>query len=665
MNNEHRIAEEAVRESEQRWRSLTEALPQLVWSATPDGACDYFSTQWTEYTGVAESELLGWRWMDVLHPDDRASTRQFWTDSVAGRRAYDVEYRVRRHDGAYGWFKTRGGPIRDSNGDIVKWFGTCTDITDGKRAEEALRESEQRWRSLTEALPQLVWSATPDGACDYFSTRWTEYTGVADSELLGWRWMGVLHPEDRESTRQFWTDSVAGRRAYDVEYRVRRHDGAYGWFKTRGVPIRDSNGDIVKWFGTCTDITDGKRAEEALRHREQELRKARNELEKKVAERTSELRRSEAYLAEAQRLTRTGSWALTVATREIVHLSDQFYQIFGLDPERGTPSLQTVRQLIHPEDRSTAAEIVDKAIRKGKGFELDYRIVLPEGTVKFIRVVAHPVFNTSGDLVEFLGTVVDVTERKRAEEDLRESERRYREGQIELAHVNRVTTMGQLTASIAHEVNQPIAAAVTNADAGLRWLAAQPPNLEEVRDAFVHIIKASNQASEVVGRIRALIKKLPARKASLDINETILETIVLTRSEMRRHCILLQTELANGLPRIWGDRVQLQQVILNLIMNAIEAMSEVSEGSRVLLIGTGADTPDGVTIAVRDSGPGLKPESFGHLFDPFYTTKPAGMGMGLSICRSIIEAHGGRLWAIANAPRGAVFQFTLHQDHAS
>jgi PAS domain S-box-containing protein len=665
MNNEHRIAEEAVRESEQRWRSLTEALPQLVWSATPDGACDYFSTQWTEYTGVAESELLGWRWMGVLHPDDRESTRQFWTDSVAGRRAYDVEYRVRRHDGAYGWFKTRGGPIRDSNGDIVKWFGTCTDITDGKRAEEALRESEQRWRSLTEALPQLVWSATPDGACDYFSTRWTEYTGVAESELLGWRWMGVLHPDDRESTRQFWTDSVAGRRAYDVEYRVRRHDGAYGWFKTRGVPIRDSNGDIVKWFGTCTDITDGKRAEEALRHREQELRKARNELEKKVAERTSELRRSEAYLAEAQRLSHTGSWALTVATREIVHLSDQFYQIFGLDPERGMPSLQTVRQLIHPEDRFTAAEIVDKAIRKGKGFELDYRIVLPEGTIKFIHVVAHPVFNTSGDLVEFLGTVVDVTERKRAEEDLRESERRYREGQIELAHVNRVTTMGQLTASIAHEVNQPIAAAVTNADAGLRWLAAQPPNLEEVRDAFVHIIKASNQASEVVGRIRALIKKLPARKASLDINETILETIVLTRSEMRRHCILLQTELANGLPRIWGDRVQLQQVILNLIMNAIEAMSEVSEGSRVLLIGTGADTSDGVTIAVRDSGPGLKPESLGHLFDPFYTTKPAGMGMGLSICRSIIEAHGGRLWAIANAPRGAVFQFTLHQDHAS
>jgi PAS domain S-box-containing protein len=373
---------------------------------------------------------------------------------------------------------------------------------------------------------------------------------------------------------------------------------------------------------------------------------------------------SEAYLAEAQRLTRTGSWALTVATRETVHLSDQFYQIFGFGPESGIPSFQIIHQRIHPEDRPTAAEIVDRAIREGKSFELDHRIVLPEGIIKFIHVVAHPVFNTSGDLVEFVGTVMDVTERKRAEEDLRESERRYREGQIELAHVNRVTTMGQLTASIAHEVNQPIAAAVTNADAGLRWLAAQPPNLEEVRDAFDHIIKASNQASEVVGRIRALIKKLPARKASLDINETIFETIALTRSEMRRHCISMQTELANGLPRIWGDRVQLQQVILNLIMNAIEAMSEVSEGSRVLLIGTGADTPDGVTVAVRDSGPGLKPQSLDHLFDPFYTTKPAGMGMGLSICRSIIEAHGGRLWATANAPRGAAFQFTVYAKNS-
>ena len=240
-----------------------------------------------------------------------------------------------------------------------------------------------------------------------------------------------------------------------------------------------------------------------------------------------------------------------------------------------------------------------------------------------------------------------------------------REAQTELAHVNRVATMGQLTASIAHEVNQPIAAAVTNASAGLRWLAAQPPDLKEIRDAFEGIIKASNQASEVVSRIRGLIKKVPEQKAPLDVNEAILETIALTRSEMQQHGILLKTELANDVPQILGDRVQLQQVILNLIMNAIEAMSETSQGPRELLVRSEIDVPDGLMVTVRDWGPGFKPESLNHLFDPFYTTKPAGMGMGLSICRSIIEAHGGRLWATANAPRGAVFQFTLHQDDAS
>src|ERR1700682_5793067 len=219
--------------------------------------------------------------------------------------------------------------------------------------------------------------------------------------------------------------------------------------------------------------------------------------------------------------------------------------------------------------------------------------------------------------------------------------------------------MGQLTASIAHEVNQPIAAAVTSADAGLRWLAAQPPDLEEGRDAFDRIIKAGDQAGEVIRRIRALIRKVPERKAFLDVNETILETIALTRSEMQRHRILLQTELANGLPRIWGDRVQLQQVILNLIMNAIEAMSENNEGLRELLISTSMDTPGGVIVAVRDSGPGLIPESHDRLFDPFYTTKLTGMGMGLSICRSITEAHGGRLWATANIPQGASFHLRL------
>jgi NO-binding membrane sensor protein with MHYT domain len=246
-------------------------------------------------------------------------------------------------------------------------------------------------------------------------------------------------------------------------------------------------------------------------------------------------------------------------------------------------------------------------------------------------------------------------ERKRAEQALRQA-------QAELAHVNRVTTMGQLAASIAHEINQPITAVVTNARAGLLWLAARPPDLDKVREAFDRIIKAGNQAGEIIGRIRALIKKAPPRKEDLEINEAILEVIALTHGEVVKNGVSLRTQLAAGLPLVQGDRVQLQQVILNLIVNAVEAMSGVSEGSRELLIGTREDALSGVLVVVQDSGPGLNPESFDRLFDPFYTTKPGGMGMGLSICRSIVEAHGGRIWASRTARPGVTIQFTLPVD---
>jgi PAS domain S-box-containing protein len=383
------------------------------------------------------------------------------------------------------------------------------------------------------------------------------------------------------------------------------------------------------------DLTERKRAEEALRE-------------------------SEGRLAEAQRIAHVGYWERDLGSN-LVTWSDETLRTFGLAPGDGRIAFTRYQELIHPEDRQTVVAAVSEALRGGPRYDVEYRVVRPNGEVRIVHSQGDVTRDESGQPRRMFGTVQDITERKRAEEDLRESERRYRETQMELAHVNRVTTMGQLTASIAHEVKQPIAAAVTNASAGLRWLAARPPNLNKVRDTLNGIIEAGNQASEVVDRIRGLSKKVPACRALLDVNEMILQTIALTRGEMQRRCILLQTELAKDLPSVVGDRVQLQQLILNLIMNAIEAMSEVSEGSRTLLIGSRADIPGGVIVTVKDSGPGLKPECLDHLFEPFYTTKPGGMGMGLSICRSIAEAHGGRLWASTNAPGGAVFQFTLSQ----
>ena len=389
-----------------------------------------------------------------------------------------------------------------------------------------------------------------------------------------------------------------------------------------------------------TNIRERERVEDALREQLTERRRA-----------EEELRRSEAYLAEGQRISHTGSWAWNVSTGELFW-SREHFRICGFDPETAKPSYPMFLERIHPKDRLFVEQTLDRAVRERSDLEMDYRIVLTDGSTKYLQSLGHPVIRESGDLVEFVGTVMDVTERKRAEEALREA-------QAELTHVTRVTTLGEMTASIAHEINQPLAAVVNNASACLRWLAGQVPNLEEARQSAALIIADGHRAGEIISRIRALAKKAPPQKDWVNINETILEVIALARSEVQGNRVSLQTQLSDDVPLIVGDRIQLQQVILNLITNAIEAMSGVDERSRVVQVGSSKDESQGVRVAVRDSGPGLDPKSLDHLFTAFYTTKPQGMGMGLAISRSIIEAHGGRLWAVPNDGPGATFQFTL------
>jgi C4-dicarboxylate-specific signal transduction histidine kinase len=370
------------------------------------------------------------------------------------------------------------------------------------------------------------------------------------------------------------------------------------------------------------------------------------------------LRRSEVYLSEAQKLSHTGSFGWDVSTGKI-YWSKETFRIFEFDPPT-EPALELVFHRTHPEDKELVRQTINRVSQERKHFDFEHRLLTPKGSVKYLRVVGRPSENGLGSF-EFVGAVTDITERKRAEEELRQKEASLREAQTELAHVSRVTTMGELAASIAHEVNQPLSGIVTNANAGLRWLAGEYPNLEEAREAMKRIIRDGNRAGDVVAQMRALFKKDGTPKEWLDINEAIEEVVVLTQSETRRNKVGLRMGLEGNLPPVMGNRVQLQQVIMNLILNAIEAMSTVEDRKRELLIRSQRGGGDEVRVAVQDSGMGLDPLIAERIFDAFHTTKPAGLGMGLSISRSIVESHGGRLWATPNDDFGTTFQFTLIQ----
>ncbi|HEV2863711.1 MAG TPA: PAS domain-containing protein [Pyrinomonadaceae bacterium] len=519
------------------------------------------------------------------------------------------------------------------------------DIDERRRAEEALAASERNLKLIIDTIPALAWSTGPDGSADFFNQHYLDYVGLSAEQVAGWGWTVALHPDDRDGLAAKWQRNMAAGEPGEAEARLRRYDGEYRWFLFRTNPLRDELGNIVKWYGTNTDIDDRKRAE-AQRDRTIEELQGQQEL---------------LHLAQKSARAMAFDWYLQ---QEVNAWSPEQEALYGLPPGSFDGTYQGWKKLIYPPDWPLLLKAIKHAHETGE-VAVEFRVQWPDGSVHWLATNGRMFFDGRGKPYRMVGFTSDVTPRKLAEEELRRSEALLAEARSELAHVSRVATLGALTASIAHEVNQPLSGIITNASTCLRMLAADPPNVEGARETARRTIRDGHRASDVIRRLRVLFGKKGAPAELVDLNEATREVIALSQSELRKGRVILRDELADDLPPVAGDRVQLQQVILNLLLNASEAMSGVDARPRQLVIKTERDEAERVRLSVRDAGVGFDPQYAERLFDAFYTTKDGGMGIGLSVSRSIIESHHGRLWAAPNDGPGATFSFSIPRSHGA
>jgi PAS domain S-box-containing protein len=494
MSKEGIRADEGLAGSEQELRLLVETIPALVWRAGPEGNLDYVNKRVLEYLGAPLGEVIGWGWMEKIHPDDVAFKVRTWLKNLESQTSHHAVCRIRGADGGYRWFTVRGEPARASGGRAQSWYGVLIDIDDRKKAEEALLESEYKLRQIIETVPGLVWSTGPDGEPTRLNQRILDYSGLRFEDFLHLGWKEFLHPDDFSATASAFYHAIETGTSYQAVHRLRRVDGEYRWHHARGEPLRDREGRIIQWFGLSIDIDEGKKAEEQL--------------------------------------------------------------------------------------RTT---------------------------------------------------------------------------QTSLARASQTATVAELSAAVAHEINQPLAAIIANAQTCQTWLSGESPNIARARVAVDRIVRDATAAAEVVRRIRALFKQAALEKFQLQSNEVVEEVWRLLQNEMNQRGILAELDLAQQLPPTAADRIQIQQVLINLIRNAADAMEAPDSPKRLVIRSRHVDGR--IVIEVCDSGPGLTEKE--RAFEPFYSTKPNGMGVGLTISRSIIQAHDGQLWARDNAPQGTIFAFTL------
>jgi PAS domain S-box-containing protein len=626
---ERKCAEQALRESERKHRQLIESVPCHFWSTNANGEPTYVNQRLLDYFGIRFEDQK--RDMTVLHPDDVAETERALNHAFQTGESFQRVHRLRRADGEYRWHRVRAEPLRDHSGNVIQWYGFSIDIDEAKKSEDRLRRREA-YLAETQRLTHTATGVYNATEVLYFSDEAFHLFGFDPMQGLPSReamWQRI-HPDDVETVNEKIEHALHEKRSLQNEFRLKLPDGTLKHVEAEILPVFSATGEFVEIIATAVDVTERKRAEDTLR-------------------------RGEAWLAQAQRLSHTGTWVLNGTTMRFLYWSNESYRIWGFDPLKGLPTRDEMWERIHPDDRERLWGEVQEALREKRDFLAEFKILLPDGTVKYVEANTHHEFSPLGALLEVVCTNVDVTERKHAQDEREQ----LRQLEADLAHINRVSTMGELAASLSHEILHPIATARNNARAGMRFLEMNPPNLDEAREALGCVVRDADRAKDIVGRIRNQIKRAPPRKERFDLNEAINEVIVMVRSAIAKNGVSVSARLMDGLVPVRGDRVQLQQVLVNLILNSVEAMGSVEDGPRELLIRTEQSQTGGILVAVRDSGPGIDPVNLERVFEPFYTTKTGGVGMGLSICQTIINAHGGRLWLSTNEPRGAVFQFTL------
>jgi PAS domain S-box-containing protein len=562
--------------------------------------------------------------MERVHPADRNLALKLVERASTNGAAIDCEYRLLFPDDRVKYVRVLARPLGTASDDL-EFAGAVIDITEAKRTEEKIRLSESELRTLIDVMPVFVGTALPDGSCDFLSESWLDYLGFTKEQGLGWGWADTIHPEDVDRVMANWRAGLAAGKPVEQELRCRRADGTYLWFLNRDFPLRDDDGNVIKWYGVLMNIHALKETESALQMREHELLGIIETIPSML-------------------------WS-TSPTGEITHISQRVLEYTGLSLEDFL-SLGWKR-IIHPDDFEDTEKAFSRAIQTGESYSATHRLRRIDGEYRWHHASGEPLRDSHSKIIQWYGLSIDIDERKRAEDHLRDT-------RIKLAKASRLTTVAELAASIAHELNQPLTSIFANAQAAKRWLNAAPSNAMEVNSSIERIIRDARAADETMQHIRALFKQESFDRNDVNIPDILREVVRVVQEDPKKRGVPIECHFEKPLPAISIDQIQIQQVFINLIVNAIEAL----EGQQIapLVVLRAAIDSDGMLIQVIDNGPGVDDPD--RIFDAFMTTKENGMGIGLTVSRSTVEAHGGQLWAENNKTGGATFNVALPLSHA-